>query len=220
MLRALRRHGRIPAALAGGVLITFLLLLALPLPAVRRDTPREPEQVSAPPLFWDASLPWVRPDPPMPLAEPEPPPETKQEPPQQPDPAPAPPAPIQEQAPLALAAQPPLLSAEAAPAADPAPRSAFEMDEVDSMPSIRHSPAPEYPRSARRRRIQGTVLLRFLVERDGSVAQIQVLEADPPGVFEESALKAVQQWRFSPGVRHGETVRTWVRLPVRFRMEP
>lgn len=97
----------------------------------------------------------------------------------------------------------------------PAPRG-FELSQVDAAPRLLHSVPPDYPFSARSRNIQGTVTVRFLVDESGRVEDPTVMEADPPGVFDASVLKAVRRWRFAPGKRHGEPVATWVELPVRF----
>jgi protein TonB len=63
------------------------------------------------------------------------------------------------------------------------------------LPSVRMQ--PEYPFRARRRGIEGQVLVAFDVTADGATQNIEILEAKPPGVFDEAVLKAVRQWRFS-----------------------
>ncbi len=59
------------------------------------------------------------------------------------------------------------------------------------------SRAPNYPWRARREGIEGFVELEFSVDADGRVADIEVLEAVPAGVFEEAASKAISRWAFS-----------------------
>ena len=58
--------------------------------------------------------------------------------------------------------------------------------------------APEYPRGAERRGIEGSVTISFSVEADGSVADAEVTASTPEGVFDRAALAAVEQWRFEP----------------------
>lgn len=248
MARAFGRCCRALLALLGGIGITALLLLAVPLPGMRQPV-AVPEPMGARALYWDASM-----ERSVQAASPSAPPETPQQPepttpaikPAKPEPVPQPePAPaMPDTSPSALRlSERPEPKRSDSIEADPAPANeesatqsslsahgdasartapgdaAFELGEVDSAPGVRHGPAPEYPHEARRKGVTGTVLLRFLVERDGSVSSIQVLQADPPGVFEENAVRAVERWRFRPGLRHGEPVRTWVRLPLRFRLE-
>ena len=55
---------------------------------------------------------------------------------------------------------------------------------------------PVYPPEAEAQHIQGRVKVRLSVALDGSVTDAQVLSAEPPGVFEESVLAAVRQYRF------------------------
>lgn len=60
------------------------------------------------------------------------------------------------------------------------------------------TPAPEYPRGAERRGIEGRVVLTFSVEADGSVSSAEIIESTPAGVFDRAAMAAVESWRFEP----------------------
>jgi protein TonB len=55
---------------------------------------------------------------------------------------------------------------------------------------------PVYPPEAEAQHIQGRVKVRLSVALDGTVTDAQILSAEPPGVFEESVLAAVRQYRF------------------------
>ncbi len=57
---------------------------------------------------------------------------------------------------------------------------------------------PTYPRNAIRLGREGYVLIEFDVDTDGSVLDPYVVESEPTGVFERSAIKAVRKWLFSP----------------------
>lgn len=60
--------------------------------------------------------------------------------------------------------------------------------------------APDYPRGAERRGVEGKVVVEYTVQADGTVADAQVVEATPPGVFDSAAVKAVERWRYEkPG---------------------
>ena len=59
---------------------------------------------------------------------------------------------------------------------------------------------PTYPRNALRMGREGYVLIEFDVDTDGSVLDPYVVESEPTGVFERSAIKAVRKWLFSPPV--------------------
>lgn len=90
---------------------------------------------------------------------------------------------------------------------------------VDQLPRILEKVKPLYPEHARRQHKTGVVTLKFLVDAEGRVHQPSVIEASPPGLFEESALAAVAKWRFAPALRQGRPVPTWLILPVRFTLE-
>jgi protein TonB len=63
---------------------------------------------------------------------------------------------------------------------------------------------PIYPREAEDRHIQGRVKVRLSVDLEGNVTDVEVLSAEPPGVFEEAVLTAVRQYKFK---RDGTTYR-------------
>lgn len=66
-------------------------------------------------------------------------------------------------------------------------------------PKLVKAVPPEYPRAAERRQLEGYVLVSFSVDASGKVSSAEVVEADPQGVFDRSAIEAVEQWRFESG---------------------
>ncbi|MCK5340230.1 MAG: energy transducer TonB [Desulfobulbaceae bacterium] len=85
-------------------------------------------------------------------------------------------------------------------------------------PQYSRNPAPPYPRIARKRRLQGTVMLQVLVDADGNPSEIKPISSSGHGILDKAALTAVQKWTFSPGTRDGENVEMWVQVPVRFHL--
>jgi len=75
---------------------------------------------------------------------------------------------------------------------------------------------PVYPPGARARGVQGRVVVEFTIGADGRVADPQVVEATPRGVFEGAALDAVRQWRFAPRVRGLEAEPARARQTIQF----
>ena len=57
---------------------------------------------------------------------------------------------------------------------------------------------PIYPARALTKNIEGYVELEFEISISGETYDITVIDAQPRGVFERSAIKAVQRWRFAP----------------------
>jgi protein TonB len=102
---------------------------------------------------------------------------------------------------------------------EPAGKKRYSLSEVDSQPRLASRVNPTYPFRAKRRGVEGKVVVRFLVDKLGRVSQSSVVQAEPEGVFEQSALKAVRQWRFEPGTKDGRPVATWVQVPIRFELK-
>lgn len=94
----------------------------------------------------------------------------------------------------------------------------FDLPHVDKPPRILKRVEPDYPASAKSRNISGKVLVKVLVDRNGHVQQASVVEASPPGIFDQCVLDAVVKWRFQPGEIKGRPVATRVVLPIRFRL--
>lgn len=57
---------------------------------------------------------------------------------------------------------------------------------------------PRYPKRALRKGIDGEVTLAFEISKHGRAENIEVVAGDPPGVFDEEAVDAMQYWAFSP----------------------
>jgi protein TonB len=182
---------------------------------------------------------WRPPAPPRPAPPPPPPPRppTKPRPaavrprPAPPKPRPAPPRPLRLPVKLNFELLPrprdlalnfevaPEAEAPAAVAPPTPPVSAPEEPRVDKAPVVLSQVRPVYPYRARVRGIEGFVEVRFTVRTDGTVAAPEVVAAEPPGLFERSALRAVRRWRFAPAVRRGRPVETRVRIRIRFTLD-
>jgi len=105
-----------------------------------------------------------------------------------------------------------------ASAGDAAEEFVFEAYELDQPPQVVMRVPPVYPYKARERGTEGAVQIKMLVNTDGTVGEVLILEARPRDVFEEAVLKAVPQWKFRPGKIDGEPVTAWVVTTVRFEL--
>ena len=77
-----------------------------------------------------------------------------------------------------------------------------------------------YPKSAQRRNIEGAVTIEFNVGIDGRVSSAFIVEANPPGRFDSSALRYVNSFVYEPYRQNGtpvEVERISVRIPFRLR---
>lgn len=75
------------------------------------------------------------------------------------------------------------------------------MSDGDALPVVKVTPV--YPARAAERGIEGHVLVEFTIDTLGRVADIAVVHADPRGVFDRAALKAVERFRYKPRVVNG-----------------
>jgi protein TonB len=84
-------------------------------------------------------------------------------------------------------------------------------------PSLLREIKPDYTEDARRRGIEGDVMLEIVVRRDGSVGDIRLVRRLDGGL-DQRAIDAVRQWRFSPARRSGTPVDVVVEVAVEFKL--
>jgi len=195
------------AALSVAIALNLAVLLAAlrPLPAPLSV----PRAAPALPLHWIVPEP-TPPVPPPAVPRPLPP---KPHPVAAPRPLPAPPV-----------AAPVRLSDEGSQAAPPvteptlAPPGAAVVAPAPVETSLAYRAAPlRYPPVAVRQRLEGTVLLRVLVDEQGRPVEVQVEQSSGHALLDRSAREQVLAgWRFEPAMAQGHAVRAWARVPVTF----
>jgi TonB family protein len=77
---------------------------------------------------------------------------------------------------------------------------------------------PDYPLIARRRGFEGTVLLRVLVLENGEVGKVDLEKSSKYQILDSAAIKAVNEWSFIPGKKDGVVLASWVKVPIKFRL--
>lgn len=95
----------------------------------------------------------------------------------------------------------------------------FEIGDLDEPPRPLIRLDPIYPPQARMRRVEGNVVVEFVVASDGTVRDVVVVSSQPGDVFTSAAVRAIERWRFVPGSKGGEAVATRVRQRVEFKLE-
>jgi TonB family protein len=76
--------------------------------------------------------------------------------------------------------------------------------------------APKFPAATRNRGVAGWVELEFTVLADGSTGNVVVTNSSPRKTFDSAAVTAVEQWRYKPVMRGGQTVEQRVAVRIRF----
>lgn len=77
----------------------------------------------------------------------------------------------------------------------------------------------EYPAIAKRREIEGWVKIEFSITPDGSVENAVVVDAEPENIFNESAITAIEQWKFKAKIIDGIAVSQRAVQKLQFKLE-
>lgn len=76
----------------------------------------------------------------------------------------------------------------------------------------------KYPKKAIRKNIQGTVVLQFIVGKDGSVSDLTALSGDP--LLIQAALDAMKETpKWKPAMQNGRLVKSYKKQPIVFKLE-
>ena len=78
---------------------------------------------------------------------------------------------------------------------------------------------PEYPPDAFDRRQEGTVVLHILVSEKGIAEKVTVAKSSGVKSLDNSAVKAVRDWKFQPAMRNGKPTALLVRKTINFRID-
>ena len=89
----------------------------------------------------------------------------------------------------------------------------------EAVPLYRVNPPPEYPRLARKRGYQGTVVLEVLVDQNGRVGDLRLFTSSGHSILDKKAMASVKEWLFEPGMKGDKKLDMWVRVPVRFELK-
>ena len=106
-------------------------------------------------------------------------------------------------------------TAPAAVSSQPAPPAILEK----ALPEYSKNPPISYPRRARKRGYEGTVVLEVLVDRNGKVDDLRILASSGYGILDRSAVKSVKTWSFKPAKKGSGTVDMWIQVPIRYNLE-
>src|SRR5437870_12844045 len=79
-----------------------------------------------------------------------------------------------------------------------------------------HKVQPVYPESARQNHVQGTVIMRAVITKDGRVAELRPVSG--PKELIPAAVGAVQQWRYKPYLLAGQPVEVSTQITVNFQL--
>jgi len=79
---------------------------------------------------------------------------------------------------------------------------------------------PVYPEIAAMAEVNGSVTVQFYVDKRGNVGTILISEVDPKGMgFEEAAMEAIAQWKFTPALQRENPVGVWMTNKFSFKIK-
>jgi periplasmic protein TonB len=90
-------------------------------------------------------------------------------------------------------------------------------EDADPPEEMEGNVRPEFPESARATGTEGLVVLKIVVEKDGSVGKITTMKGDEP--FLAAALAAVKTWKYTPAQLDGEAIAVFRIVKIPFRLK-
>lgn len=84
-------------------------------------------------------------------------------------------------------------------------------------PTVVKRVEPQYTQDARKLRYAGTLVVEAVIETDGSLKVVRVIQALDHGLT-EAGVEALEQWKFNPGMRNGEPVPVSLNIEVNFNL--
>ena len=77
----------------------------------------------------------------------------------------------------------------------------------------------QYPADAQKQKVDGRVLVNFVVEKDGSITEVKVVKPTFPSLDAEAVrvVKAMPKWK--PGYQRGQAVRVQFTMPINFSLK-
>ena len=87
---------------------------------------------------------------------------------------------------------------------------------VEVKPKPIFNPKPKYPELAKKAGIEGTTVIKMLVDIDGTVREVKILKSSGNQMLDQAALVAAKKSKFTPAKQRDKFVRVWVSRPFKF----
>jgi protein TonB len=94
----------------------------------------------------------------------------------------------------------------------------LEINQHVSQGLLIHKVTPEYPKAAKKKGIQGTVVLDAVIDKEGNMEDLHVV-CGPPELT-AAALKAVRQWKYRAYYLEGKAVEVETTININFQLQP
>ena len=108
----------------------------------------------------------------------------------------------------------------AAPTPEQAASGVNSEPQLVTKPTFATRPSPvKYPRIAKRRGIEGQVLVEIWIDESGKQVKQNLLKSSGTEILDDAALEAIKRWRFSSHIVDGQAIAHRVQVPVRFKLD-
>lgn len=95
---------------------------------------------------------------------------------------------------------------------------AMDKDSVDTAPKVvRRSPVV-YPELARKQGISGYVTMNVLINEQGNVDDVEIVDSKPQEIFDLKADSTIRRWIFEPATYNGKKVKVWAMQKIVFKL--
>ncbi len=94
-----------------------------------------------------------------------------------------------------------------------------DVTELDVVPKRTREPQLLYPPLAMRQHIETTILASVLISEQGNVLEVKVLRGDDRFGFTDAAVRALRAARYSPAMKAGKHVKTWMPQVIQFKLK-
>jgi TonB family protein len=102
-------------------------------------------------------------------------------------------------------------------AAEKSPDTVYEVGNGVTAPKAIYQPDPQYNERARKKKINGTVIVAMIVTAEGKVRDLKVIKSLDKGL-DKQAIAAVSTWKFEPATKDGKPVAVHLPVEVDFRL--
>jgi TonB family protein len=99
----------------------------------------------------------------------------------------------------------------------PSPPTVYRVGNGVSAPAVLRKVEADYSEDARRQRLQGVVVVQFVIDEQGVPENLKVTRSLDAGL-DQKAVEAVAKWRFSPAMKDGKAVPVIVSVEVNFHL--
>jgi protein TonB len=93
----------------------------------------------------------------------------------------------------------------------------YELGDGVTPPKAIYQPDPEYSESARKKKINGTVIVAMIVTAEGKVRDLKIIKSLDKSL-DKQAIAAVSKWKFQPATKGGKPVAVHLPVEVDFRL--